>query len=263
MTDYVALLLAEQEEQARQREREETLTIEWEDGPLAIRQWEEKKRELARAAAAEQWSERVEEEPVHDRAGTREVPAGRHETGKEPDGAELVDTGDGATVAAPGRRQGRRAGVPLLEEAERALFTGEWASDKTALGVLLARMRAQSRTSWEEPDTDAQTSGGEALLDSAREERFWTEPGGLEVERIRLNGERELEPVTGQQEAQRLYQAAWRSLAPLPQAAGETRVVTLERPGRETGGGMALDAERLDRIFRRDARRFDGGMQLL
>lgn len=59
-----------------------------------------------------------------------------------------------------------------------------------------------------------------------------------------------------------LDQAVRISLAGLPAAERQTQVVTLEPPGREQNGGE--DAlRRLDRLVRRDARRFDGGFQLL
>ena len=61
-------------------------------------------------------------------------------------------------------------------------------------------------------------------------------------------------------------QAAWadralrESLAALPVSRGETRVVTVRTPER---GGDGWSPEGLDRAFRRDARRFDGGFSLL
>ncbi len=62
--------------------------------------------------------------------------------------------------------------------------------------------------------------------------------------------------------AQGLDQAVRASLAALPAAEGQARVVTLEPPDRgQSGGEDAL--RRLDRLVRRDARRFDGGFQLL
>ena len=63
-----------------------------------------------------------------------------------------------------------------------------------------------------------------------------------------------------------VFSAAWadralrESLAALPVSRGETRVVTVRAPER---GGDGWSPEGLDRAFRRDARRFDGGFQLL
>ena len=62
--------------------------------------------------------------------------------------------------------------------------------------------------------------------------------------------------------ARELDQAVRISLAGLPAAERQTQVVTLEPPGREPGGGED-GLRRLDRLVRRDARRFDGGFQLL
>ena len=63
-----------------------------------------------------------------------------------------------------------------------------------------------------------------------------------------------------------VFSAAWadralrESLAALPVSRGETRVVTVRTPER---GGDGWSPEGLDRAFRRDARRFDGGFSLL
>lgn len=62
--------------------------------------------------------------------------------------------------------------------------------------------------------------------------------------------------------ARELDQAVRISLAGLPAAEQHTQVVTLEPPGREQSGGED-GLRRLDRLVRRDARRFDGGFQLL
>lgn len=62
--------------------------------------------------------------------------------------------------------------------------------------------------------------------------------------------------------ARELDQAVRISLAGLPAAERHTQVVTLEPPGRGQNGGED-GLRRLDRLVRRDARRFDGGFQLL
>ncbi len=59
-----------------------------------------------------------------------------------------------------------------------------------------------------------------------------------------------------------LEQAVGKSLTELPAPRRESRVVTLSRPG-EAERRTAWDVETLDRLIRRDARRFDGGFQLL
>lgn len=59
-----------------------------------------------------------------------------------------------------------------------------------------------------------------------------------------------------------MYQALKLSLRALPASRQESRVVTLQKPGEREKGG-AWDAAGLDRLVRRDARRFDGGFQLL
>ena len=62
--------------------------------------------------------------------------------------------------------------------------------------------------------------------------------------------------------ARELDQAVRISLEGLPAAERQTQVVTLEPPGRGQNGGED-GLRRLDRLVRRDARRFDGGFQLL
>lgn len=52
------------------------------------------------------------------------------------------------------------------------------------------------------------------------------------------------------------------SLEGLPRTEQEAKVVTLE-PGTVDQSGRGLELRRLDRLVRRDARRFDGGFQLL
>ncbi|OUN11095.1 hypothetical protein [Flavonifractor sp. An91] len=74
--------------------------------------------------------------------------------------------------------------------------------------------------------------------------------GGPETDRAWTEAVRELD------------QAVRISLAGLPVAERQTQVVTLEPPGREQNGGQD-GLRRLDRLVRRDARRFDGGFQLL
>lgn len=62
--------------------------------------------------------------------------------------------------------------------------------------------------------------------------------------------------------ALRLDQAVRDSLAGLPRTEGESRMVTLE-PGGGDRGIRPPELRQLDRLVRRDARRFDGGFQLL
>ena len=62
--------------------------------------------------------------------------------------------------------------------------------------------------------------------------------------------------------ARELDQAVRISLAGLPAAERHTQVMTLEPPGRGQNGSED-GLRRLDRLVRRDARRFDGGFQLL
>ena len=62
--------------------------------------------------------------------------------------------------------------------------------------------------------------------------------------------------------AQWVDQGVRDSLAALPEREAVSKIITVERSA-ERLGGERLEAERLDRLFRRDARRYDGGYQLL
>lgn len=93
--------------------------------------------------------------------------------------------------------------------------------------------------------------------------RRWA--AGLDV--LGQAGERQTDG--GSEAGRALTEAAWEldqavrvSLAGLPSMEGQAHVVTLEPPSRgQSTGEDAL--RRLDRLVRRDARRFDGGFQLL
>ena len=62
--------------------------------------------------------------------------------------------------------------------------------------------------------------------------------------------------------AEWMDEALRQSLTELPAPRRESRVVTLQKPGEKIQPG-GWDAAGLDRLVRRDARRFDGGFQLL
>lgn len=62
--------------------------------------------------------------------------------------------------------------------------------------------------------------------------------------------------------AEWMDEALRQSLTELPAPRRESRVVTLQKPGEKIRPG-GWDAAGLDRLVRRDARRFDGGFQLL
>lgn len=267
MTDYIALLLAEQEAEARAQKEKEELGLEWEDGPLTIAREKKAAGELddaLRAAEAEQWDRTAERGRAGSARTAEAVPAldwSLAESQPERERTQENDGDDGREVL---RRQERQEKMPLLREAERALLTGERALDRTALGVLLDRMEAQGRANWEMEELPADRAGSSAvLLERMARESGQAEYGEMERGNPVLEQGSSMELTLEGRTAGWLDQAARRSLTPLPQAMGETRVVTLEQPGREMSGGAMLEAERLDRIFRRDARRFDGGMQLL
>lgn len=145
--------------------------------------------------------------------------------------------------------------VPAPTQEERGSQEGE----KNAIGLVL-------------PDLDGR-DGTEGLLLSATGSLSSTDGGGVTrrwaagADTLHPAGERW--PDSGPEAARALTEASWGldqavrvSLAGLPAAERQTQVVTLESPGREPSGGEDT-LRRLDRLVRRDARRFDGGFQLL
>lgn len=77
-----------------------------------------------------------------------------------------------------------------------------------------------------------------------------------------IGAEWESAPGTAANGAGWLDRAVRISLEGLPAPDRESRVVTLE-PAEWNGGAGRLELRQLDRLVRRDARRFDGGFQLL
>ena len=145
--------------------------------------------------------------------------------------------------------------IPAPTQEEQGSQEGE----KNAIGLVL-------------PGLDGR-DGTEGLLLSATGSLSSTDGGGVTrrwaagADTLHPAGERW--PDSGPEAARALTEASWGldqavrvSLAGLPAAERQTQVVTLEPPGREQNGGQD-GLRRLDRLVRRDARRFDGGFQLL
>lgn len=126
----------------------------------------------------------------------------------------------------------------------------------------------------EEPADVDGTAGGTTERDTASEESLVgeaAETGAAAVLRL-LTGETSGRKIplpegidgTGNtlSGAEWMDQALRQSLTELPTPRRERHVVTLQKPGEKIQSG-SWDAARLDRLVRRDARRFDGGFQLL
>ena len=141
----------------------------------------------------------------------------------EGSGAEALLPGLTDTAAAARRAAGREDGPPPAGVREAAEHAG-------AVGGLLRRLEA---------------SGGETLAQAVSSDGGDSSAGGG-----KLSG------------AAWLAEQVGRSLLPAVEQAGRSGGgVTVLRPV-ERGGGT-VEAEGLDRMFRRDARRYDGGFQLL
>lgn len=191
MTDYIALLLEEQEE------REEQEVLELERGPVAIP------------------APGVEEEEE-----TRTAPPGRM---SGVDGTMELGAADSG------------------QSPERALPAGAEELEGRPLGLGASPV-------WSDWDRD----GGKAVdrgLTGAAAWKGWP-PGPAAPRRA------------GQDGADWADRGVRASLAPVLPREQERRVVTVERRVEQTAG-PEVTARRLDRVFQRDARRYDGGFRLL
>lgn len=191
MTDYIALLLEEQEE------REEQEVLELERGPVTIP-----------APGAK------EEEK------TRTAPPGRTAGVEETWGLGAADGGQSPERALP-------AGAEELEGQPLSLGVSPVWSDRDRDGgeaVDRAFTGAAARKGW--------ASGPAAPRRAGQDGADWADRG------VRA------------------------SLATMLPREQERRVVTVERRVEETAG-PEVTARRLDRVFQRDARRYDGGFRLL
>ena len=186
MTDYIAVLLAQQEEQ------EQGEAPELETGPLTV--WLEENTRPAEAAAA--------------RRGVEQDEAG-------------ACAGPGAVIGnryAPEAPVGGSSGQPSDRGAKQWVDGLQTAGTLETAGNTGERMAQPARP---ERAAEYRSGSGAAWLD------------GL----VRRSMEREWSGGT------------------------ERRVVTVEQYG--GAAGAPAEAEALDRLFRRDARRYDGGFRLL
>lgn len=152
---------------------------------------------------------------------------------------------------AEGRQAAREAGrADLLPDALQA---GQWAAERQAAagsGYAGGVGETMAKLSQEKGQEPGATNRSQSMFDGV-----WMEPR-------QLGGS----SVTGFQRGsggvEWLDQAVRFSLEGLPTPERESKVVTLE-PAEWNGSVGRLELQRLDRLVRRDARRFDGGFQLL
>lgn len=240
MTDYIRLLLEEQEDGARETGGEGTLRSKGEGIALPLPGVAEEKTAFPGGSGED-------DQAPERREGAREA-ARPDEAGRAP--AEEQEAPPAGAAAVPEEE------TSPLEEAPDPLWqlwTARW------LEADPEGKAGKPRTEVEE-ETARTGSGGpkEEAGEEARREKDWLE---LEAGPIILGPE---EPGGGRSggAAEWADQALRASLAGLPAPPRETRVVTLQKPAGASGAG-GLDPEGLDRLLRRDARRFDGGFQLL
>lgn len=241
MTDYIRLLLEEQEDGAREAGGEETLRSKGEGIALPL-------------------PDVVEEKPA--------FPGGRGEAGQAPkgrEGAGEIARSDEAGRSPAEEEEAPPAGAAAVSEEEISpleeapdplwqLWTARWLEADPEGKAGKPRTEVREEGAWT-------GSGGpeEETGEAARREMDWLE---LETGPIVLGPEEPGGGRSGGAAAEWADQALRASLAGLPAPPRETRVVTLQKPAGASGSG-GLDPEGLDRLLRRDARRFDGGFQLL
>ena len=152
---------------------------------------------------------------------------------------------------AEGRQAAREAGrADLLPDALQA---GQWAAERQAAaasGYAGSVGEAMAELSQEKGREPGASNRSQSVFDGA-----WMEPW-------QLGGSSATGFQRGSGGVEWLDQAVRFSLERLPAPERESKVVTLE-PAEWNGGVGRLELQRLDRLVRRDARRFDGGFQLL
>ena len=255
MTDYIRLLLEEQED-GESGQREEGSWRPKEEG-LALPLSDVGETDAPYPA----WRE--EREPSENQKGPGETAEDTQQLG------ETLFTADGEApsvgkrdFAEEGPLWQREAGARTEKQGDRGEVQAPLWQPWTARWLETGFGETDGRP---EPDGLEETArnafGGpeENGTEADRREAKWR---GLGEQPISLQS---MEPGGGQAgetAAEWTYQALRASLAQLPAPPRETRVVTLQKPAGTTDSG-GLDPEGLDRLLRRDARRFDGGFQLL
>lgn len=197
MTDYLALLLEEQQEEEKERGEAGT----WETGAVRV-PVPRREKEME-----EEW-ESAEKERIAQ--PTRQAVRVANETETA---ASEPDRPDGLDWAA-GELETVRAGLRAAEPTEQIQLGGQVEESPVRTGG--------STVGGEEASGHSAAVSGAGWLDRAV--------------RVSLEG--------------------------LPQPEQEPKVVTLE-PGMVDQSARRLELRQLDRLVRRDARRFDGGFQLL
>ena len=203
MTDYLALLLEEQQEEEKERGEAGT----WETGAVRV-PVPRREKEME-----EEW-ESAEKERITQ--PTRQPVRVANETETAASGTDRPDSLDCWTARrwAAGELEAVQAGLRTAEPTEQVQLGRQVGENPVRMG--------RSSVGGEEVSSRSAADSGAGWLDRAV--------------RVSLEG--------------------------LPQPEQEPKVVTLE-PGTVDQSARRLELRQLDRLVRRDARRFDGGFQLL
>lgn len=247
MTDYLALLLEEQ----RKEEQERAETGTWETGAVRVpRLRREEEQEENWESSGEALLSETARQLVRAAAETEAAASGMEQS----DGLEWT-----ARRWAAGETEVVQAGLRSTEQAEPLPLARQ--VEKPVLPVGIAG------TAEVERERIPGTAGAERVRISGAAGVEWESiPRIVETETERVletvGAERESVSGTAANGAGWLDQAVRVSLGGLPAPDRESRVVTLE-PAEWSSGVGRLELRQLDRLVRRDARRFDGGFQLL
>lgn len=239
MMDYIDLLLEEQLERQEGREGDGT----WNGDAVQVPLPQEKEIETVYPA------DQMDAEQT-DRTG-----ASRQKIKIE--GQELADKRTTAGAAEKAARQ---------ELGEAVWTVRRWLTGQTEMSQAGARGAENGSQVHDASQSDllpdmpwtGQRADGETVSDSGGADQFsgeWKELGRTAGPAAPAN----VSQTTG---AGWLDRAVRVSLERLPAPDRESKVVTLE-PAEWDGGAGRLELRQLDRLVRRDARRFDGGFQLL
>lgn len=255
MTDYIRLLLEEQEDGESGSREEESWRAKEEGLALPLPAVGEESAWSGRDEAGyvtstrqERHGETEEEDIPSDREGLVAA-AGQVLSGEQESAGEAISQRRATPIRTEEEGEPEGAPSPLWQ-----LWSARWleADPEGKAGRPLTEVREETaRTDSDRPE--------EYEEESAWRGTDWLE---LEVGPVSLGPEEPGGGRSGEAAAEWTYQALRASLAGLPAPPRETRVVTLQKPTGTSGSG-GLDPEGLDRLLRRDARRFDGGFQLL
>lgn len=235
MTDWIDWLL---EQLWEEEDQGEDLDLK----PYALTRWQERENSWEEEDGAPRERAQIHEERERDSADTGLVLLGTA-------AADLLKVEKEEQISQTGEdREGTSLSLPLAVKREQA----------RALTQAARRLETEPEWSWQE-GTPAGTGDARTAVSGRR--THWFAAGGewIRAEGAKENAERlAAEPGTGGD----LYIAMRRVGTAVEQARGlqQSGPVVIREPG--AVGGQGTTPAELDRIFQRDARRYDGGFTL-